>query len=90
MHTGKELEVHQVERGRWSCNSDATHVGSARSDWTTVVRVNRRKMNRRKTSPYCIITVIIECAEHKNLPKYSACIFCLILKTKRTLIDWLL
>ena len=42
-----------------SCDSDAPQVGSARSDWTRVVKVNRRKTNRRKTnrrktSPYCV------------------------------------
>jgi len=30
--------------GRLSCNSDAPHVGSARSDSTTVIKVNCRKM----------------------------------------------
>jgi hypothetical protein len=54
MHTGKELEAHWVEKGYLSCDSDAPQVDSARSDWTTVVRVNRRKTNRRKTRPYCI------------------------------------
>jgi len=54
MHTGKELEAHYVEKGRWSCDSDAPQVGSARSDWTWVVKVNRRKTNRRKTRPYCV------------------------------------
>ena len=29
--------------------------GSARSDWTRVIKVNRRKTNRRKTRPYCIL-----------------------------------
>jgi len=43
MHTGKELEAHQVEKGRSCCDSDAPQVGSARSDSTTVVKVNRRK-----------------------------------------------
>jgi len=37
-----------------SCDSDAPQVGSARSDWTSVVKVNRLKRNRRKTIPYCI------------------------------------
>ena len=36
-----------------SCVSDAPQVGSARSDSTRVVKVNRRKTNRRKTRPYC-------------------------------------
>ena len=43
MHIGKELEVHQVEKGRLTCDSDAPQVRSARSDWTRVVKVNRRK-----------------------------------------------
>jgi len=54
MHIGKELEAHQLEKGRLSCDSDAKEVGSARSDWTMVVKVNRRKTNRRKTRPCCI------------------------------------
>jgi len=37
-----------------SCETDASQVGSARSDSTTVVKVNRRKTNRRKTRPYCM------------------------------------
>ena len=53
MHTGKELEAHEVEKGRLSCDSDAPQVGSARSDLTWVVKVNRRKTNRRKTRPCC-------------------------------------
>jgi hypothetical protein len=36
------------------CDSDAPQVGSARSDWTGGVKVNRRKTKRRKTRPYCI------------------------------------
>jgi len=51
MHTGKELEAHQVEKGRLNCDSDAPQFGSARSDWTGVVKVNGRKTNRRKTRP---------------------------------------
>jgi hypothetical protein len=53
MHTGKELEIHQVEKGRLNCDSDAPQVGSAWSDSTSVVKVNRRKTNRPKTRPYC-------------------------------------
>ena len=53
MHTGKELEAYNIQKGRLSCDSDATQVGSARSDSTSAVKVNRYKMNRRKTSPYC-------------------------------------
>jgi len=52
MHTGKEIEAHQVEKGCLSYNSDGPQVGSARSDWTRVVKVNHRKTNRRKTRPY--------------------------------------
>ena len=55
MHTGKELEAHWVERGRLNCDSDAPQVGSARSDSARVVKVNRRKTNRRKSRPYCIL-----------------------------------
>jgi len=33
----------------------APQVGSARSDWTRVVKVSRRKTNRRKTRLYCIL-----------------------------------
>jgi len=40
MRTGKELEAHLVEEGRLSCDSDAPQVGSARSDWTGVAKVN--------------------------------------------------
>ena len=54
MHTGEELEADQVEKGRLSCDSDAPQVGRARSDSARVVKVNRRKTNRRKTRPYCI------------------------------------
>jgi len=36
-----------------SCDSDLPQVGSARSDSTRVVKVNRLKTNRRKTRPYC-------------------------------------
>jgi len=48
MHIGKELEAHEVDEGRLSCDSDAPQVGSARSDWTREVKVNRRKTSRRK------------------------------------------
>jgi len=58
MHTGKEPEAHQVEEGRSSCDSYAPHAGSARSDSTSVVKVNRRKTNRRKTRPYCINVIL--------------------------------
>ena len=54
MHTRKELQAHQVEKGRLSCDSDVPQVGSARSDSTSVVKVIRRKTNRRKKRLYCI------------------------------------
>jgi len=38
MYTGKELEAHLVGKGRLSCDSDATNVGSARSNATRVVK----------------------------------------------------
>jgi hypothetical protein len=50
MHAGKELQAHYVEIGRLSCDSDASNVGSARSDSTRVVKLNRRKTNRRKAN----------------------------------------
>jgi len=34
-----------------SCDSDAPQVGSALSDWTRGVKVNRLKTNRRKGDP---------------------------------------
>ena len=49
MHMRKEPEAHCVQKGRLSCDSYAPHVESARSDWTRVVKVNRRK-----TRPYRI------------------------------------
>jgi len=54
MHTEKQLEAHKIEKGALSCDSDAPKVGSARSDWTRVVKLNRRKTKRRKTKSYCI------------------------------------
>jgi len=54
MYTGKELQAHQVEKGRLSCDNDAPQVGSARSESTSILKVNRRKTNRRKTRPYCM------------------------------------
>jgi hypothetical protein len=58
MHTAQELEVHQVEKGRLSYDSDAPQVGSARSDWTRVVKVNRRKTVRRKTRPHSVCVCV--------------------------------
>jgi len=55
MHTEKDLGAHSVEKVRFSCDSDAPQVGSARSDWTRDVKLNRRKTNRRKMRPYSIL-----------------------------------
>jgi hypothetical protein len=52
---GKELEAHHVEKGRLSCENDAPQVGSARSDWTRVVKVNHHKTNCRKTRRHCTL-----------------------------------
>jgi len=52
-----------------SCDSDAPQVGSARSDWTRFVKVNRRKTNRRKTRPYCISFKPFEIQHNKNTLK---------------------
>ena len=41
--------MHYEEKGRLSCDSDAPQVGSAWSDWTRVVKVNRCKTNCLKT-----------------------------------------
>jgi hypothetical protein len=48
----KRAEAHYIEKGCLSRDSDAPQVGSARSDSTRVVGVNR-KMNHYKTRPYC-------------------------------------
>jgi len=53
-HTGKEPEAHKVKKGLLSCDSDAPQVGSPRFDSICVLKVNRRKTNRRKTRTYCI------------------------------------
>jgi len=43
-----------------SGDSDAPQVGGARSYSTSVVKVNRRKTNRRKMRPYCtVISAVI-------------------------------
>jgi hypothetical protein len=44
MHTRKELEMHQVEKRRLSCDSGAPQVRSAWSHWTRVVKVDHHKM----------------------------------------------
>jgi len=59
MHIGKELEAHQVEKGHLGCDSNAPQVGSARSDSTSVVKVNRRKTNRRKIDPTVLCNIYI-------------------------------
>ena len=59
MHIGKEPEAHRVEKGRLSCVRDEPQVGSARWDWTSVVKVNRLKTNRRKTRPYCNLFTLL-------------------------------
>jgi hypothetical protein len=56
MQTGKVLEEHYVKEGLLSCDSDAPQVGSARSDWTRVVKVNRRK-----TRPYSVCVCVCVC-----------------------------
>jgi hypothetical protein len=67
MHIGKELEARGVQKGRLSCDIDAPQIGSARSDTTRVVKVNRRKTNRRKTRPYCIyICSFTSCLANKH------------------------
>ena len=57
MHIRKELEAHYVEKGHLSCDSDAPRVGSARSDLTRVIKVNRRRMNHHKMRIYCTFMV---------------------------------
>ena len=44
-----------MENGRLICDSGTPQVGSARSDLTKVVKVNRRKTNLRKSKLYCIL-----------------------------------
>jgi hypothetical protein len=55
MHTGKELEVHQIEKGCLSYDSDAPQVGSAWSDWTRVVKVNHHKRTVTKGDPIVLL-----------------------------------
>jgi hypothetical protein len=71
MHTGKEPEKRQIQKGRLSCDSDAPQVGSARSDSTRVAKVNRRKTNRRKTRPYCILLLIFKIIKMSNYSSYN-------------------
>lgn len=53
MHTRKELEMHQVEKRRLSCDSGAPQVESAQSDSTRFGKMNHRKTNRCKMRPNC-------------------------------------
>jgi len=55
MHTGKEPEAHQVQKGCLSCDNDAPQVRSARSDSKRVVEENCRRMNHHKTRSYCTL-----------------------------------
>ena len=57
MHSRKELEAHQVEKGPSSCDSEAAQVGSAQSNSTRVVKVNRHKTNHHKMRPYVCLSV---------------------------------
>ena len=53
--------MHEVEKGRLSCDSDALQVGTGRSESIRVVKVNRHKTNHRKMRAYCILLVLIFC-----------------------------
>jgi hypothetical protein len=53
MHTGRKLAAPQVEKGHLNCDSDAPQGGSAGSDSTRVVKLNRHKTNCHKRRPYC-------------------------------------
>jgi len=41
-----------------SCDSDAARVGSARSDWTRAVKVNRKTIRRKMRPYYTFLTVL--------------------------------
>jgi hypothetical protein len=56
----KELKSHEVEKVRLRCDSDAPQFGSALSDSTRVVKLNRPKTNRRKTRPYCMLQYTVQ------------------------------
>ena len=58
MQIRKELEAHWVAKGHLSCDSDAPQVGSALSNSTRVVKVNRHEMNSCETRPYCVYMYI--------------------------------
>ena len=80
MHIGKELEAHYVEKGRLSCDSDAPQIGSARFDWTRVVKVSRRKTNPHKTRPYSVFMCVCVCVythththTHTHIYIYKTC-----------------
>ena len=74
MHTGKELEAHQIEKGCLSCDSVAPQVGSAWSDYARVVKVNHPKMNRCKRDP----TVYLICRYPKLILYLRTEIFTLL------------
>jgi hypothetical protein len=87
MHTGKELEVHSVEKGHLSCDSGAPQVRSARSDSTMVVKLNLLKRTVAKRYP----TVILESGVilvRRNLLRverlFDIC-FCFCLSIKKQL-----
>ena len=71
MHTGKEPEAHCVQKGRLGGDSDAPKVRGARSDSKSVVKVNRRKTNRRKTTPLLYIGEcqrnMVNIAKHRKM-----------------------
>jgi hypothetical protein len=52
VHTGKELEAHEIEKGRLSCDSDAPQFGNARSDSTRVVKRTVAKRDHTVLSGY--------------------------------------
>jgi len=71
MHTRNELEVHLIEKGCLSCNSDTPQVGSARSDTTRVVKVNRRKTNRCKRDPTVLALALNILRFNQHTPPYG-------------------
>ena len=55
-----------------SCDLDAPQVGSTRSDWTRVVKVNHRKTIRRETRLYCTAAAFLSRINYnKRTKKYS-------------------
>jgi hypothetical protein len=62
MRTGKSWKCTKYCRnssGRLSCDSDVPQVGSARSDWTGVVKVNCCKINVAKRELTLCVCVYI-------------------------------